>query len=191
MEHHVYCLDVGHSMSQKRDNLKQFGSYLEAAHQALSFQLKNKLLYSPKHHVGIFLFGTDDEDNPYELTNARLLAPIEPVSLELLRSIEQLEHQNGESDFLDGYTGGLAMLAELVEKVGAKKVKPHLHLITGTKGSQVQDSRAAMLQDRSVPRVPLLTLPLLPLDLQRWLGAAHRLNTQARRGCAYPGCGCV
>eukprot|EP00730_Choanoeca_flexa_P005955 TRINITY_DN12057_c4_g1_i5.p1 TRINITY_DN12057_c4_g1~~TRINITY_DN12057_c4_g1_i5.p1 ORF type:complete len:733 (+),score=248.24 TRINITY_DN12057_c4_g1_i5:50-2248(+) len=130
MEHHVYCLDVGHSMSQKRDNLKQFGSYLEAAHQALSFQLKNKLLYSPKHHVGIFLFGTDDEDNPYELTNARLLAPIEPVSLELLRSIEQLEHQNGESDFLDGYTGGLAMLAELVEKVGAKKVKPHLHLIT-------------------------------------------------------------
>eukprot|EP01114_Cavostelium_apophysatum_P020328 TRINITY_DN6786_c0_g1_i1.p1 TRINITY_DN6786_c0_g1~~TRINITY_DN6786_c0_g1_i1.p1 ORF type:complete len:724 (+),score=198.04 TRINITY_DN6786_c0_g1_i1:75-2246(+) len=122
----VIILDIGKSMSEVVEGKP---SKLESALKAVMQLIQQKILFHKNDEMGVVLVGTREtvnhlQDSGYQ--NITMLHDITPPTVDMLKSLEQLEPQRAEGDIIDGLIVGMDML----NRHEGKKFERRIFLVT-------------------------------------------------------------
>lgn len=118
----VIILDVGHSVSQDRKNMKS--GFLENSIQCVSMILKRKIFANLKDEVALILLGSNETQNSLNYKNIKVTHSLALPSWEMVQFVEDLTGTTVNADWLDAIVVAMNVLKEETEgkKFSERKV---------------------------------------------------------------------
>ncbi|PNF22249.1 hypothetical protein B7P43_G02949 [Cryptotermes secundus] len=115
-------LDVGHSVSQDRKNMKS--GFLENSKKCVSMILKRKIFANLKDEVTLILLGSDETQNSLNYKNISVTHSLALSSWEMVQFVEDLTGTMVNADWLDAIVVAMNVLKEETEgkKFSERKV---------------------------------------------------------------------